>query len=331
MGEDIMESVDLQRKGKELASQLDNYIKSHFQQLVGQFASCFLKYCDKIYRMQQQGEKGAIAYIHFSILRTNMILGIHEIRMDAYDENWYLDTVECSSSYPVGEIYCYLEEYKNLIEELRCKSIGMISLAEAQKRVFEESYLYQMFVAEVIRVGMRSVIETETYQKIKRSCCFCVCIGGYMDRFDILYKEDERKKDVKEVKRYLQSGEQIRFSYEIYKNLDLSRGSYEGLEFQFSNFAGCDFTGSSWKKSHLLFCDFQKTILKDTKMDKTKIFDTDFSCAILENVSFAGAKLKHISFEGAKLVGVDFTKAIMADEISFQDALIVECKLPESR
>lgn len=326
-----MQGFDLQRKSKELATGLDNYVKSHFEHLVTQFTDCFCGYCDKIYQMQQQGEKGAIAYIHFSVLRTNILLKKHEIRMDAYDENWYMDSVECSGSYPVGEFYSYLEEYEDMVEELRSKSVGKVSLAEAQKRVFAESNLYIFYIAELIRTSMRNVIRTEAYQRIDRAPCFVICIGGFLDRFDILYKEDHTVKDSKEVKRQLQSKKRTIFSYEICENLDLSKGNYEGLEFQYSSFADCDFTGSSWNNSRLLFSSFKNTILKDTKMEKMKIFDTDFSGAVLERVSFAGAKLKHISFAGATLSQVDFSSTLLAEEINFKDALIVDCNLPERR
>ncbi len=326
-----MQGIDLERKSKELATSLDNYIKSHFEQLLDGFVDCFSGYCNKIYQMQQQGEKGAIAYIHFSVLRTNILLKKHEIRMDAYDESWYLDTVECSGSYPVGEIYTYLERYGDVVEELRSKAMGKVSLAEAQKKVFTESRLYLFFVAELIRVGLRKVVQQESYQRIKRASCFVVCIGDFMDRFDILYKEDSTVKDAKEVKRYLQSKQQTLFSHAIYQGLDLSKGNYEELEFQYSSFEGCDFTQSSWNKSHLLFSNFRNTILKDANMERMKIFDTDFSGAVLENVSFVGAKLKHISFAGAKLLRVDFSKALLAEELDFQNARMVECVLPESR
>ena len=326
-----MQSFDSQRKSKELATSLDAYVKGHFEQLEARFVDCFSRYCDKIYQMQQQGEKGAIAYIHFSVLRTNILLKKHEIRLDAYDENWYMDSVECSGFYPVGEFYSYLEEYGDMVEELRSKSMGKVSLAQAQERVFAESNLYLFFVAELIRVGMRKAIRTEAYERIAKAPCFMVCIGGFMDRFDILYKEDHTVKDSKAVKRYLQSRDRTIFSYEINENLDLSKGNYEELEFQYSSFSGCDFTRSSWDKSRLLFCNFQKTILKDTNMEGMKMFDTDFSGATLEHVSFAGAKLKHISFAGATLSHVDFSNALLAEEIDFQDARIVDCNLPEGR
>ncbi len=326
-----MQGFDLQGKSKELAAGLDNYVRTHFKQLVAKFVKCFSEYCNEIYQMQQQGEKGAIAYIHFSVLNTNILLKKHEIRMDAYDENWYMDSVECSACYPVGEFYSYLEEYGDMVEELRRKSMGKVSLGKAQERVFAQSSLYLFYVAELIRVGMRNVIQTEAYQKIERAPCFVVGIGGFLDRFDILYKEDHTVKDSKEIKRHFQSRERTLFSYEICENLDLSKGNYEDMEFQYSSFFGCDFTGSSWNKSKLLFSNFQNTILKGTKMERTKIFDTDFSGATLEHVSFAGAKLKHLTFAGAALFQVDFSKALLAEEINFQGARIVDCNLPESR
>lgn len=326
-----MQGVNLQQKSKELAASLDDYVKSHYEQLRAQFTDCFTAYCDKIYRMQQQGKKGAVSYIHFSVLRTSILLNKHEIRMDAYDENWYADPVECSGSYPVKEIYSCLEKYGDTVEELRVKSGGRVSLAEAQKKVFDESNLYLFYTAELIRTGMRDVIQTESYQRIKRAPCFMVCIGGFLDRFDILYKEDHTVKDSNEIKRRLQSKRQTLFSYEICENLDLSGGNYEELEFQYSSFKGCDFTKSSWNKGRLLFSNFQNTILKDTGMEKMKIFDTDFSGATLERVSFAGAKLKYLSFAGATLSQVDFSKAVLAEELNFQDARITDCKFPERR
>lgn len=326
-----MQGLDLHQKSKELALNLDDYVKKHFEQLVRQFVDCFSAYCDKIYQMQQEGIKGAIAYVHFSVLRTNILLKKHELRLDAYDERWYMDPVECSGCYPVGEIYSYLEKYGNIVDDLQRKSNGKVSLAEAQKKIFNESNIYLFYVAELIRIGMRNILQTEAYQRIDRAPCFAVCIGGFMDRFDILYKEDHTVKDSKEVKRYLQSKKQTLFSHEILENLDLSNGNFEGLEFQYSSFAGCDFTKSSWNKSRLVFSNFQNVILKDTKMEKMKIFDTDFSGATLEHVNFAGAKLKHLSFVGAKLLQVDFSGALLVEEINLQDAQIVDCKFPERR
>lgn len=150
-----------------------------------------------------------------------------------------------------------------------------------------------------------------------------------MDRFDILYKEDQTKKDSDRIKRYLKSKRQTLFSYEIYRGLDLSDGDFAGIEFQYSVFDESDLTGSCWRRASLLFSSCRKTVFREADMEQIRIFDTDFSGAVFERVNFTGAKLKHVSFAGASLHGLDFSKALLMEEIDFTGARIEECILPE--
>lgn len=327
----MAEGVNLDQKSTELLNQLDLYIKKHLDELTDQLADCICEYGEWIYEMQKTGEKGAVAYLQFSMLRTNILLNKHELRLDAYDENWYLDTVECSCSYEVKEVLKPLAEFSDMVEALRKVSPSRTTLREAQGRIFEESQKYQMFLAELIRVGMQKVIQTEGYRKIVKAPVFVVCIGGLLDRVDILYKEDITVKDSREVRRYLQSNEQTLFSHEILEKLDLSRGNYEGLKFLYSSFAGSDFTESSWNRGQLLFNDFSRCILKNTRMEETQLFEVDFSSAALDNVSFSGAKLSQVSFEGATLSNVNFDGALLIEEVNFNNAVLENTRIPESR
>lgn len=327
----MAEGFNLNQKSTELLNQLDSYIKNHLDELTEQLSDCISQYGESIYEMQQTGEKGAIAYLQFSMLRTNILLNQHELRLDAYDENWYLDLVECSSSYKVKEVLTPLSEFADMVEALRKESAMRMTLRETQSRIFEESRKYMIFLAELIRLGMQKVILTEGYQKIRKAPVFVVCIGGLLDRVDLLYKEDTTTKDAREVRRYFQSKEQLLFSYEICEKLDLSRGNYEGLKFLYSTFAGSDFTESSFHKSQLLFSNFSNCILKDTNMAGTQLFDVNFSGAVLEHVSFAGAKLSQVSFEGATLTNVDFEGALLIEEVNFTNAILKDTRIPESR
>ena len=171
--------------------------------------------CNKIRMMQQAGKKEKIAYIHFSVLRTNILLKKHEIRIDAFDENWYMDPIECSYSYPVNEIYTYLEKYSNVVEELWKQSTDLNDFSDVYRKVFLESNIYLFYVAEIIRQGMRKLIETEEYKSVAKAECFVVCIGGYMDKFDILYKEDLVKYNINP-SRDLITEEEYKDNYGIY-------------------------------------------------------------------------------------------------------------------
>lgn len=325
------EGFNLNQKSAELLNQLDLYIKNHLEELTDRLSDCISKYGETIYEMQQAGEKGAVAFVQFSLLRTNILLNKHELRLDAYDENWYLDTGECSGSYDVNEVLTPLSEFADMVEALRKDSPMSITLRETQNRIFEESRKYLIFLAELIRLGMQKVIQTEGYRKIRKAPVFVVCIGGLLDRVDILYKEDTTEKDAGEIRRYLQSKEQVLFSHEIYERLDLSKGNYDGLKFLYSSFAGSDFTESSFHKSRLLFCDFSKCILKNANMEGTQLFDVNFSEAVLDHVSFAGAKLSRVSFQGATLSNVDFEGTLLIEEVDVTDAILNETEIPESR
>lgn len=324
-------NIDVDRISFEQLNKLDAYVKQHFDQLIDKFMDCFEQYCDKVVRMQTEGKKGPVGFIHFSILRTNILAKRHKIRLDAYDEGWYLDRNECSGEYDVQEFYQWLDEFADTVERARNNGFSKIKLVDVQQTVFDESNKYLLFVAELLRVGMKRVVETAGYQEIKRANVFIVCIGGYQDKVDILYKEDCTIKDAKTVKRYLEAAEQTTYTHEICEKLDLSGGNYQDKKVMFSSFTGGDFSDSNWQNSAILFSNFQQTVLKDANLEQVQIFDTDFSGAVLENVSFRGAKLKHISFAKAKLINVSFEDALLTEQLTFDGAKLVNTVLPEMK
>lgn len=174
-------------------------------------------------------------------------------------------------------------------------------------------------------------LNQKSMELLTQAPVFVVCIGGLLDRVDILYKEDTTEKDAREIRRQLQSKERQIFSHEIYERLDLSKGNYEGLKILYSSFVGSDFTKSSFHNSQLLFNDFRTCILKDTQMAGTQMFDVDFSEAKLEHVSFAGAKLNRVSFNRATLSNVDFEGALLMEEVDLTDAVLKDTRIPGSR
>ena len=321
--------VNVDQKSIELLKKLDAYVQQNFDDLLDKFLLCFEQYCRQIAQMQETGKKGEIGFIHLSILKTNILAKRHQIRLDAYDKNWYLDRVECSGTYDVGAFYQGLDEFADALEKSRNSSVNRVKLSDVQHCVFEESNKYLLFVAELVRVALRNVSDLAWFQAMKRDEVFMICIGGYQDKVDILYKEDSSEKDAKVVKRHLQAKHQPAYSHEICRSLDLSGGDYAGIHLLFSNFAECDFSGSQLQNSTILFGNFQQAVMKDVNLENTEIFDTDFSGALLENVSFHGAKLRQLSFAQAKLINVQFEGALYVQDLDFDGAELVNTLLPE--
>lgn len=329
--EKLFGNVSVNRKSMELLSKLDAYMGVYFDDLTDKFVSCFEQFAGKVISMQQAGEKEEIAFINFSVLRTNILVKKHCLRIDAYNPKWYLDRTECSGEYEVGEIYRWLEQFESVLESVRKKSVGQLKLSEVQELVFEESRNYLVFVTELIRAGMKKAAETAAYKDMRRHEIFTVCVGEFQDAVSIVYKEDREVKSAEEVKRRLQDRRQEVYNYEICRNLDLSNGNYEDKGLMFASFTGSDFTGSSFKNSLILFSEFHNAVLKNTNLENIQIIDTDFNGAVLENVNFKGAKLKRVSFKEATLIHVDFRDAILLEDLNFENVKLKDSKLPDGQ
>ncbi|MCL1989420.1 MAG: pentapeptide repeat-containing protein [Defluviitaleaceae bacterium] len=322
--------LNVDQRSFELLSKLDAYGQLHFDTLVDEFVQSFTTYCEQIVHMQQAGHKQAIAFINFSVLKTNLLTRKHELRMDAYDENWYLDRVACTGTYDVSPFYRWLYTFADNLEATRKKYRGKLTFAQMQALIFEESHRYLIFVAELMRVAIKKVVKTAVFKQLNRHEVFVICIGEYQDRVDILYKEDSTVKDAKVVKRYLEKGkgQADPFTYEICENVDLSKGDFADLNILFSSFAGCDFTDTSFEATLLLMTSFKDATLKNTTLKKAQIFDGDFTGATLENVDFKDAKLKHVIFKNATLINVTFDDALLLTQLNFEGATLIDTDIP---
>jgi len=319
----------VEHKSLENLMALDEYVRLNYDALMDKFMTQFEQYCRKIALMQEAGNKGAISFIHFSVLRTNILTKRHILRLDAYDENWYADRVECDGTYNVHEFYVWLDKFAESIETAQRTIYKNAKLNDVHRIVFEESNKYLFFVAELIRAGMKKAAGTEWFQGVKRNAVFVVCIGGYQDKSDILYKEDSTVKDANEVKRRLEAKHKPAYSHEICENVNLSGGDYGGISLLYSDFTGCDFSGSSFRDTVILFSSFKQTVLKNVDMEKTKIVDADFSGAVLEDVSFKDAELNYLSFASAKLTNVRFDDVLYANNLDFESAELIDTVIPE--
>jgi len=325
--------LDITKKSSVLLSKLQAYGQIHFDKLIDEFVECFEDYCTKVVKMQEIGIKEPISFINFSVLRTNLLIKKHELRIDAYGEDWYLDRIECAGSYDVSKMYRWLDTFADSLEATRKKYMGNLKLEQMQEEIFHESQKYLIFVAEIMRIAIKKAIKTQSYQKMKRNDVFVICIGEYQDQVDILYKEDSTIKDGKAVKRYFEkdSKQNDLFTYEICRDLNLSEGNFTDINIMYSSFTKCDFTNANFKDSALFISDFKQSIFKDVSFENVQLLELDFTEATLENVSFKDAKLTNLIFKNATLINVDFEDALIISGLSFEDAALIETVIPKEK
>ena len=81
----------------------------------------------------------------------------------------------------------------------------------------------------------------------------------------------------------------------------------------------------------IYYMQFQKCNFKGCQNGQSEDFWHRFFWCIIANVDFSGAKLKSIIFKNAKLINVDFSKALLAEDMNFENAKCENCIFPESR
>ena len=163
---------------------------------VEQFVVWFETYCEKIVEMQQSGKKNAVGYIHFSWLRTNFLAENYKYRVDAYDENWYLDRVECSDECDVSAVFSYLDEFANEVDIARKKYVYSLSVADVKQIVLEESMKYNLIMTALIQTGLKLALESPGYQKVLCAEKFGIYIGEFQDACFPLYQSEAAQSEV---------------------------------------------------------------------------------------------------------------------------------------
>ncbi|WP_297420148.1 hypothetical protein [Clostridium sp.] len=142
--------------------------------------------------LQEQGLKGEIKYIYFSVLRTSLLLkNKGEFRLDLYDERWFLDKAECSINISLDFIY---ELFFKHIEELKEKKKGYvrnIREVDIDYIMLEEANKYHILAAEFLKDIIENLLEVPAYKKLKKMEDIKIMAGEYMDFTEIIYTKQE--------------------------------------------------------------------------------------------------------------------------------------------
>lgn len=97
----------------EKLQKLQNYYENNKDILAEKFIESFRRICIKIKGLQNIGIKGKIAYINYSLLRTNIIEGSYSYLVEGFNRFGIFDRVECQEEYDVRWVF-QLKAYLNV-------------------------------------------------------------------------------------------------------------------------------------------------------------------------------------------------------------------------
>jgi len=308
---------------------LQKYLLENYNKLTEQFTEMFKSYCQQITRMQEAGIKNPLSYIQFSILRYKLIEGVYEFQVDAYDQSWYGDKVECTTVYDVTPIFSYLEEFSDELIKRRRKYMQRVTVCDVKQYVLEESDKYKLAMTEFIRSALPQVIKSSEYEAIKREDLFVISVGEFRDKAELVYKEDRTEKDVEKVKQVLATDKEEGHYYEIFDELDLSASIFSNVRWLYCSGKKSQFINTEISNSMLMFCQFETAIFESTNFSNSSLVGVDFTGATLKDIDFTNTNLFQLNFENATLENIDFTQSNQMAGIKLTNAILINVTLPD--
>jgi len=166
---------------------IDERYKNDKENIEGELIASFEKLCENAISLQKDGTKGNINYVYISFLRTSIMNNTCTYRLDAYDENWFLDKEECYSLWKPSFIYTSLFSHMEILEEKKIEYGRAITSMDLEKIKFFEAERYHILTVEFIREIMPKLIENPLFKKMGKTESISILIGEYMDKSEILY------------------------------------------------------------------------------------------------------------------------------------------------
>ena len=139
---------------------------------------------------QQQKQKGILHYLAFSPMQYAPFLDRLELRIDALDDGFYLDTQEASAHYHADFLQDrFLQDLIFLYEKAAEKFIRIQHFEQVQIRQNYAAY-YDSLLFQMIRALTDLILETVEESRVHVADSLRIICGDYMDHAVVLYGEE---------------------------------------------------------------------------------------------------------------------------------------------
>ncbi|CAH1189905.1 hypothetical protein PAECIP111893_00003 [Paenibacillus plantiphilus] len=136
----------------------------------------------QVAEQQEQGVKGAIHYVYISLLRTGIMENIPHYRIDAYDENWMMDKVECTALWRADFIFEPLFRRMKDLEQVKKGYARKITSQDLDRIKQIEAVKYHLLAIEFIKSMMPALLSSMEYSRIAKSLGINWMAGEFRDQ-----------------------------------------------------------------------------------------------------------------------------------------------------
>lgn len=252
--------------------------KDDFQQ---QFVREFTHVCEALVK-----DKRKPGYLMCHLLRTDLIRGVYRSPIVAYDRKWYLHKGIWVGELDTSELFgFYGKLWENLIQRAK-RYVGKVSMPEVNVVMQEMVTLFYRYLKELVLYSIAEATETDSYLSMEKEEDFQIRVGEYLEPGDLVYQE-QPKKDLEELKDWLDKKERKAYCFGDFKGLNLRNLMLQNYDFRYADFRGSSLEKSNLSIGLLIGACFRKCQMKESNLTGSMLHNADFTGADLERANLS--------------------------------------------
>lgn len=156
------------------------------ERIFGAFQNALEELYSKAKEMQLSGKKDSLSSLGICYCLSSVYTGNYEVRLDVYNEEFYLDESECCVYWEPDFIVSYLVEDMEYFRKVIKQKISQIKIYEEQQFLtgYMRNYMYALL--EFLRQEMPNVPEQMQKRGIQVAEEFQVFFGEYMGKYVLM-------------------------------------------------------------------------------------------------------------------------------------------------
>lgn len=156
------------------------------------FLSLWDDYLIQVGQAQQQGQKSAITAIMVSWLRSEIVIGSHGYRVDAYGKEWFVDFQECSQNWLLDFIWHYWQEDVAYLEQSMLKNHHLPKIFDYEFDYIKLDYAqaYHNLTKMYFISQIEQIRQLASFQTLIKEDDFAIYFGEYLDQAETIFTLD---------------------------------------------------------------------------------------------------------------------------------------------
>lgn len=136
---------------------------------------------------QKAQKKGPVAYITFSFLQSNLFLNNYAFQVDAWDEQFYLDSSEATAEVDFQDIFCGVEPDMDLVAKKVRETMARVQQYELKELERSYHYNYYGILIEVLRAALPYCMDIMQKSLAYMESEVQFTVGAYMEKQQPIY------------------------------------------------------------------------------------------------------------------------------------------------